>query len=87
MADVQNTQTAAPASIASASAAASATLGAQIDAEIVLVKSRLALLESAGKTDWAKVKAWVVANWPHAVTWASLAASSPTIVDIAKKFL
>ena len=46
--------------------AAAATIGQTVDAEI-------AVLEAKGKTDWAEVKAWVGANWPHFVTWASAA--------------
>ena len=87
MANVQATSTAAPANAAPASAAASATLGQSIDAEIVSVKARLAAVEAAGKTDWADVKAWVKSNWAHFVTWASLAASSPVVVDVIKKLI
>lgn len=50
------------------------TPGQVIDAEIAVVKARIAALEAAGKTDWAKVKAWVQTNWPHFVTYAGLAA-------------
>ena len=49
------------------------TPGQVIDAEIAVVKARIAALEAAGKTDWAKVKAWVQTNWPHFVTWISAA--------------
>ena len=78
--------TAAPAA-ASASPAASATIGAAIDAEVVLVKARLAALEAAGKTDWADVKAWVKTNWPHFVTWATVAASSAPALEFVKKLI
>ena len=87
MADAQNTATAANASAASASSAVSPTLGQSIDAEIVILKSRLATLESAGKTDWAALKARISKDWPHVVTWVSLAASSPIVIDIVKKIL
>ena len=69
------------------SAAASPTIGSAIDAEVVLVKARLAALEAAGKTDWADVKAWVKSNWPHFLTWASTAAVAAKVgifADIAK---
>jgi hypothetical protein len=62
-------------------------VGQSIDAEVVLVKARLAALEAAGKTDWADVKAWVKTNWPHFLTWAStavVAAKVGVFADIAK---
>jgi hypothetical protein len=88
---VETTQTATPASATSASAAAPAavrqSLGTVIDSEIVLLKSRLATLEAAGKTDWAAFKARVAKDWPHVVTWLSLAASSPLVTDFVKKLI
>ena len=87
MADVQSSPTATPAATTAISPAAPTTLGASIDAEIVVLKSRIASLESAAKTDWSAVKQWVKTNWPHAVTWTGLAAASPTIVDIVKKLI
>ena len=87
MSDVQSSTSAASASAASASAAAPATIGSAIDAEVVLVKARLAALEAAGKTDWADVKAWVKANWPHFVTWATVAASSAPALEFVKKLI
>ena len=84
---VETAQTAAPTSAAPASPAASATIGSAIDAEIVLVKSRIAKLESAGKTDWAVLVARVKADWPHFVTWVGLAASSAPVVDFVKKLI
>lgn len=50
------------------------TIGATIDAELAVVKARVAVLEAGVKTDWAKAKAWLASNWPHFVTWASGAA-------------
>jgi hypothetical protein len=83
----QSSQTAAPASAAPASAAASPTIGAAIDAEITLLRARVAAIEAAGKTDWANVKAWIKSNWAHFVTWAALAASSPVVTDVVKKLI
>lgn len=48
------------------------TVGAEVDAELALVKARLAALEATGKADWVKVKAYIAANLPHVVTWAGL---------------
>ena len=78
---VETAQTAAPTSAAPASPAASATIGSAIDAEIVLVKSRIAKLESAGKTDWAVIVAWAKSNWAHiALTWpAAVAVLAPVV--------
>lgn len=53
-----------------AAPAAPTTLGSSLDAELVVVKARLAVLESGVKTDWTKVKAWFATNWPHFVSWA-----------------
>lgn len=50
------------------------TTGQAIDAELAVVKARVAVLEADAKTDWAKAKAWALANWPHAVTWVGGAA-------------
>lgn len=52
------------------------TVGQVVDADIVAVKARLAALEAAAKTDFAKVKAWISANWPHFVTWAGATAAA-----------
>jgi hypothetical protein len=51
------------------------TIGQTVDAELAVVKARLAVLEAKASTDWAKVKAAVKANVPHYVTWAALGAS------------
>ncbi len=84
MADVQSSTTAAPASAASASAPS--TLGGQIDAEITILKSRIASLESAAKTDWSKAVAWAKSNWAHiALTWpAAIAVLKPVVADLMK---
>lgn len=52
------------------------TVGTEVDAGIAAVEARIAKLEAVGKTDWAKVKAWVSANWPHFVTWAGAAVAA-----------
>jgi hypothetical protein len=87
MADVQNTQTAAITAATPASAAASPTIGQSIDAEVVLVKARLAALEAKGSTDWAAVKARIAKDWPHFVTWVGLAASSAPLVTFVKSLI
>lgn len=55
------------------------TVGQTIDA-------RLAALEAAAKTDWAKVKAWAKANWGHIVlTWpAAVAVLEPVVKSVLK---
>lgn len=85
MSDVTNSTTAASASATSAGAAP--TVGQSIDAEIVVLKARVAAVEAAAKTDWSDVKAWVKANWAHFVTWSALAASSPVVTDLVKKLI
>jgi hypothetical protein len=62
-------------------------VGGQIDAEIVVLKARIAAVEAAAKTDWSDIKAWVKTNWPHFVGWASTAAVAAKVgifADIAK---
>ena len=51
------------------------SIGTTIDAELAVLKARLAVIEAAASTDWAKVKASVKRNIPHAVTWAGLVAA------------
>ena len=51
------------------------TLGQAIDADLAVVKARLAVLEAKASTDWAKVKASVKSNFPHFVSWAGIGAS------------
>lgn len=55
--------------VTAVTSSAPATLGSSLDAELVVVKARLAVLESEAKTDWTKVKAWFGTNWPHFVSW------------------
>lgn len=52
---------------------ASESIGQKVDAELAVVKARIAVIEAAAKTDWVKTKAYVVANVPHLVTWAGMA--------------
>ncbi len=77
MVDVTSTTVTTSAIATPTSPAASATLGGSIDAEIIVLKSRLAAIEAAGKTGWTKAVAWVKDKWPHFVTWVALAAASP----------
>lgn len=53
---------------------AAADVKAAYDAELALVKARLAVLETDAKTDWADVKAWLKTNWLHLVTWTGVGA-------------
>lgn len=52
------------------------TVGTEVDAGIASVEARVAKLEAAGKTDLAKVKAWIAAQWPHFVTWGGALAAA-----------
>ena len=83
----QSTQAAASPSATPAGASVAATFGQSIDAEIVVLKSRLAKLEASASTDWAALKARIAKDWPHFVTWVGLAASSAPVVDFVKKLL
>lgn len=57
-------------------AQAAQSVGQSVDAELAVIKARLALIEADAKATWADVKAWVKAQWPHFVTWgAGLAAA------------
>ncbi len=87
MADVTSSATAASGLCANPSAAASPTFGAQVDAEIILLKSRVASLERAGKKDWAKFVAGLKSNWAHFVTWAAVAGTNPIVIDLIRKVL
>lgn len=67
--------------------AAAATAGQELDKEVAVVKARLAVLEAKGKTDWAKVKAFAAANWPHVVTWitsGAVAVKLGLVADVVK---
>jgi hypothetical protein len=84
---VPSTKTAAPASAAASSAAVAATIGQSVDAEIAVLKSRVAVIEASAKTDWADVKQWFATNWPHFVSWATgaaVAAKVGVFADLAK---
>ena len=83
---VENTQTAAPASTTAPSAAVSATVGQSIDAEITVIKSRVAQLEASAKTDWSVAIAWAKSNWAHIVlTWpAAATVLGPVVKDLVK---
>lgn len=66
---------------------AAATLGQDIDKEVAVLKARVAVIEAKASTDWAKVKALVKANWPHAVTWLLAGASAVkagVLADVVK---
>ncbi len=71
---------------ATSPASAPTSLGWQIDAEIVLLKSRIATLETAAKTDGNKAIAWVKTNALHiALTWpAAVTVLKPVVVDLLK---
>ena len=82
-------ESSAPATTAATTAispAAPTTLGASIDAEIVVLKSRIASLESAAKTDWSKAIAWAKSNWAHiALTYPAAATIlAPVVKDLLK---
>ena len=71
-----------------AAPAASPTLGQEVDAEIVVLKARVAAIEAAAKTDWATVVAWVKSNWAHiALTWPAAATVLVPVVKDALKVL
>lgn len=62
------------------------TLGQTVDAELAVVKARLAVLESAGKADFAKVIAWLKANALHvALTWPAAVSVLAPVVKAALK--
>lgn len=72
--------------------AALAVLKASVETPVVAevqtigqtVDARLATLEAAAKSDYAKAKAWLAANWAHFVTWAGIAYSSGAVSAILK---
>ncbi len=69
-----------------AAATAPSTKAGQIDAEITVLKSRIASLESAAKTDWSKAVAWAKSNWAHiALTYPAAATIlAPVVKDLLK---
>ncbi len=86
MPDVTGSSTTATGTGAITGASASPTFGQSIDAEIVVLKSRLAAVEAAGKTDWAAAVKWVKANALHvALTWpAAVTVLKPVIADLLR---
>ena len=82
-----STPTATAGATSAASSAPGPSFGQSIDAEITVIKARVASLEAGAKSDWKVLVAWVKAQWPHFVTWAALAASSSPVIDIVKKVL
>lgn len=75
------------ASAAAPAATKSATVGQEIDAELAVLKARVAVLEADAKTAWADVVAWVKDKWPHFVTWAAAgytALHAGLLADVAK---
>ena len=62
------------------------TLGQTVDAELAVVKARLAVLESAVVTDFSVAKAWVKSNWAHIVlTWpAAVSVLAPVVRGLLK---
>jgi hypothetical protein len=62
------------ATVAALAAAPAKTTGEQIDAEIAVIKAKIAVIEAAAKTDWTKAVTWVKANALHiALTWPAAA--------------
>ncbi len=86
MPDVTSSSTTATGAGAVAGTSASPSFGQSIDAEIVVLKSRLAAVEAAGKTDWAAAVKWVKANALHvALTWpAAVTVLKPVVADLLK---
>ena len=75
-------------STATAAPTAAPTLGQEVDAEIVLLKARVASIEAAGKTDWADVVAWAKSNWAHiALTWPAAGVILVPAVKAAAKLV
>ena len=61
------------------------TTGQKLDAEIAVLKARLAVIEAAAKTDWAKAVAWVKTNFLHiSLTWP---AAAVILYPVGKKVL
>ena len=69
-----------------AAPAATPSLGQEVDAEIVVLKARVAAIEAAAKTDWSDVVAWAKSNWAHiALTWpAAVTVLTPIVKDFLK---
>ena len=49
------------------------TTGMTVEQRLTQVETKVETFLKAGEadleSDWTKVKAWFVANWPHFVTW------------------
>lgn len=62
------------------------TIGQTVDAELAVVKARIAVLEADAKTDFSKAIAWVKANALHIVlTWpASVSVLAPVVKAVLK---
>jgi hypothetical protein len=76
-----------PAAVTAATTAASATIGQTVDAELAVLKARVAVVEAKVSTDWADVKAWVKTSAPHFVTWAlagATAVKAGVLADVVK---
>lgn len=62
------------------------TPGQVVDAEIAVLKARIAAVEAAGKLDYAKAVAWAKANWAHIVlTWPAAVSVLAPFVKAALK--
>ena len=86
MSVTEATATAASASASTASASASPTVGQSLDAEVVIIKNRIAKLEASAKTDWSVALAWAKSNWAHiALTYpAAIAILKPVVAGLLK---
>ena len=86
MSVTEATSTAASASASTASASASPTVGQSLDAEVVIIKNRIAKLEASAKTDWSVALAWAKSNWAHiALTYPAAATIlAPVVKDLLK---
>ena len=82
----ENPSTAAATATTSTSPAASPTVGQSLDAEVVIIKNRIAKLEASAKTDWSVALAWAKSNWAHiALTYpAAIAILKPVVAGLLK---
>ena len=85
MSVTEATSTAASASASTASASASPTVGQSLDAEVIVIKNRIAKLEASAKADWSVALAWAKSNWAHiALTYP---AAATILAPVVKDFL
>lgn len=49
------------------------TVGQTIDADVAVLKAKMAALEAAAVAKEHALVTWVKTNWPHFVTWVSTA--------------